>query len=392
MKFVADRRTLLESMNRLIHVSPRQNSLTILSHVLMEASEDGLRLTTTDIATTMSETINIKLETQGRITTPAQKLHEIIKAIPEGHEISFSAQSSNENTNPSPESQNHPQNHTQNHPGSLNVSSGSYRFSIMTLPADDFPSESYDQPTISFTLNAKDFQFLIDTTSFAVSEDDTRQYLNGTFLDPITDQNILRAVGTNGHQMAIADIPLPKTDETIPSIIIPKKLLGLISQLTKLSPEDETPIHVAISSHQIHISMDSIHIFSRLIDDKYPNYQQVIPQNNDKTLTLSKQDLDKSVSAVTIISSENKASVKLSLSENNVNVSTRSQNQETADVDIPAQYTHEPFSIGFNSSYLLQILQHCPHEDISIQLKDTQSPILIQAPENARFILMPVKV
>lgn len=376
MKFIADCHSLKNSLSRLSQVASRNKTHPLLGHILIDAKENSLMLTTTDMMMTMSETVDVEVSQQGSITVPAHTLLEILKKIPEGLQINFECEPSEDNSSPR----------------MMVITTANSKFQISTLPAEDFPSDSKDDLQINFSISAQQFENLIKSTAFAISSEDTRQYLNGIFLNSLPDIGIIRAVGTNGHQMAISETELPASDSPIPSVIIPAKLVKLLTTtLPNFTKEPENIINITMSNSKIHVNIDRIDIFSRLVDDNYPDYTKVIPQNNNTNFTVSTKTLLDAIERVVIISNENKPSVKLIISNDTIDIHARGDDYQTANENIKANYNGEEITISFNEHCLSDILKNCGKEEISVSIKDASSAVLINAEEPSRFIIMPSK-
>ena len=265
MKFTIERAALLKSLSHVQNVVERRHTNPLLSNVKITA-EDGeegrIVLNATDNELEISENAPAKVNAAGSITAPAHKLYEIIRKLPDGAEIEFSLNTEK---------------------GQLNIAAGRAKFALATMPGEDFPTIADGEMTHTFVLPAQDLQDLIERTAFAVSTEETRYYLNGIYLHEATskEEKILRAVATDGHRLACAEAVFPEGAAGMPGIIIPRKAIG---ELSKLLAEESGEVKVALSTYKIQFTFGNLILTSLLIEGTYPDYERVIPLENDKIL------------------------------------------------------------------------------------------------------------
>ncbi|MEK1932056.1 MAG: DNA polymerase III subunit beta, partial [Pararhizobium sp.] len=238
-----------------------------------------------------------------------------------------------------------------------------------------------------------DLKMLIDRTQFAISTEETRYYLNGIYIHTIESkgQLKLRAVATDGHRLARADLEAPAGSEGMPGIIIPRKT---VSELQKLVDNPDVIVTVEVSDAKIRLTIGSIIMTSKLIDGTFPDYQRVIPTNNDKELKIDCQSFAQAVDRVSTISSERGRAVKLALSDGQLTLTVNNPDSGSATEELPVGYDSDPLEIGFNAKYLLDITAQLSGTDAVFMLADPGSPTLVRdmAGDDALYVLMPMRV
>ena len=368
MKLVVERATLLKALGHVQSVVERRNTIPILSNVLLSAEGDVLKLMATDLDLQIVEEAPAAVETAGATTVSAHTLFDIVRKIPDGAQVTLEATAQK-----------------------MAVTSGRARFQLQTLPREDFPviGES-DLPT-SFSLPAETLMELIDKTRFAISTEETRYYLNGIFFHVPAGAGTLRAVATDGHRLARVEIPLPDGADGMPDIIIPRKC---VSEIRKLLDEREGTVDIALSAAKIRFRIGAAILTSKLIDGTFPDYSRVIPSGNDKLLKIDPATLAEGVGRVTAIASEKTRAVKLSLDRDRVTLSVTSPENGTASEDVPADYAADSFDVGFNSRYLLDILEQIEGDLVDVHMADAAAPTLIRENDasSALYVLMPMRV
>lgn len=371
MKVVVERATLLKALGHVQSVVERRNTIPILSNVLLQAGEDGLTLMATDLDLQVVESCAASVEMAGATTVPAHTLHEIVRKLPDGAQVTL-AQSD----------------------GRVSVAAGRARFQLQSLPREDFPviGES-DLPT-RFAMAAADLRDIIDRTRFAISNEETRYYLNGIFLHaPVNAQGtkVLRAVATDGHRLARVELPLPEGAADMPDVIVPRKC---VAEVRKLLDERDGEVEIALSATKIRFDIGAAVLTSKLIEGSFPDYNRVIPTANERLLRIDPHTLAEGVDRVTAIASDKTRAVKLTLDQDRVTLSVTSPENGTASEDLPAIYAAPGFDVGFNSRYLLDILAQVEGDQVEVHLADAAAPTLIRAHDQAPalYVLMPMRV
>ena len=372
MRVTLERSNLLKSLNHVHRVVERRNTIPILSNVLLKAEGASLAMRATDLDLEITEAAAAMVEQPGATTVPAHLLYEIVRKLPDGAEVSLA-------TNPDG--------------GSMSVISGRSRFALQCLPESDFPDLTAGAFTHTFRLPATALRMLIARTQFAISTEETRYYLNGIFIHTIEDAGKLklRAVATDGHRLARADVEAPSGSEGMPGIIVPRKTVG---EVQKLVDDPEAVVTVEVSEAKIRLTIGSIVLTSKLIDGTFPDYQRVIPTGNDKHLTIDCQSFAQAVDRVSTISSERGRAVKLSIGDSQLVLTVNNPDSGSATEELAVTYDSDPLDIGFNAKYLLDITNQLSGDEAVFLLADPGSPTLVRetAGDDALYVLMPMRV
>lgn len=372
MKFTTERTAFLKSLGHVQSIVEKRGTIPILSNVRIEAGKDGLGLNATDMDLEIRETGEASVAQPGQTTAPAHLLYEIVRKLPDGSQIEVTFE---------PED------------SELALKSGRSRFRLSCLPVDEFPVMSPGDFSHTFTLPASDIRLLIDRTRSAISNEETRYYLNGIFFHSAESAGVqvLRAVATDGHRLACAEVPLPEGAKDMPGIILPKKT---VAELRKLTDETGMDVTISLSEYKIRFAFDDIALVSKLIDGKFPDYERVIPKGNDKILEIDRNALADAVDRVAAISTEKSRAIKMSLGKDVITLSASSPDAGSAVEEVAATYSADGFEIGFNARYLLDILEHLQEETIRLSLADGASPTVLRDANDgsAVYVLMPMRV
>lgn len=372
MRVTLERSNLLKSLNHVHRVVERRNTIPILSNVLLQAEGASLALKATDLDLEVNEATAAMVEQAGATTVPAHLLYDIVRKLPDGAEVMLS-------TNPDG--------------GSMSVISGKSSFRLQCLPQSDFPELTAGAFTHSFRIEAQALKRLIDRTQFAISTEETRYYLNGIFFHAIESDGALklRAVATDGHRLARAELEAPSGTEGMPGIIIPRKTVG---ELQKLLDEPDVTVQVQLSDTKIRLQIGTVVLTSKLIDGTFPDYQRVIPTSNDKELVIDRQSFSAAVDRVSTVSTERGRAVKLSIADGHVTLTVNNPDSGSATDELPASYEAEPIEVGFNARYLLDVAGQLSGNNARFLFADAGSPTLIQdtADERVLYVLMPMRV
>ncbi len=374
MKLKADRATLLKALAHIQSVAEKRNTIPILANVLIAVRDGGLSFTATDMEIAVVEEIAATTTRNGATTAPAATIYEIVRKLPEGAEVEL------------------------DHPGGdaqLALRAGRFATSLHVLPVEDFPSMTAGQLPHRFHLPALVLRGLIDRTRFAISTEETRYYLNGIYLHAVDSEGtrMLRVAATDGHRLARVEEPMPEGAETIPGVIIPRKTVG---ELRKLLDEASGGIEIALSDTRIQFKVGTITLTSKLIDGTFPEYDRVIPRDNDKILRVGKKDFADAVGRVAAISSERSRPVKIALQKDLLTLSASSPDQGTAVEELDGdrvQYTSSPLEIGFQARYLNDITDQIS-DQVEFRFADGSAPTIVRdaADDSALYVLMPMRV
>ncbi len=370
MKATIERATLLRGLSHVQSVVERRNTIPILSNVLIEAQPGGaLRLMATDLDLQIDETIAAAVDQPGAITVPAHTLFDIVRKLPEGAQVELSAAE-----------------------GRITVNAGRARFTLATLPRDDFPMIAEGELPTVFELPAETLKQIIDKTRFAISTEETRYYLNGIYLHVVDEATpVLRAAATDGHRLARVTVARPDGADAMPGVIVPRKCVG---ELRKLLEEVDGSIGVSLSASKIRFDLGQAILTSKLIDGTFPDYTRVIPTGNDKLLKLDPKSFMEGVDRVSTIATEKTRAVKMALERDKIVLSVTSPENGAAAEEVPGDYAALPFEIGFNSRYLMDILNQIEGDLVEVHLADAAAPTLIRENDKspALYVLMPMRV
>jgi DNA polymerase-3 subunit beta len=367
MKATIERATLLKSLGHVQSVVERRNTIPILSNVLIEAREDGsIRLMATDLDLQVDESVPANVGQPGATTVSAHTLFDIVRKLPDGSQVELSAAE-----------------------GKMQINAGRSRFSLQTLPRDDFPVISEGELPTRFELPAATLRQIIEKTRFAISSEETRYYLMGIFLHVVEEQ--LRAAATDGHRLARVTVPRPDGADGMPDVIVPRKAIG---ELFRLLEELEGTVEISLSPTKVRFGLGSAVLTSKLIDGTFPDYNRVIPTANDKLLKLDPKSFSAGVDRVSTIASEKTRAVKMSVDRDKVTLSVTSPENGVATEEVPADYGADGLEIGFNAKYLLDILGEIDGDTVEVHLADAAAPTLLRENDksNALYVLMPMRV
>lgn len=372
MKVTIERTALSKALGHVQSVVERRNTIPILSNVLLYADGGALTLTATDLDIEVSEQAPADVSASGATTVSALTLFEIVKRLPDGAQVRLELSEEE---------------------GRLQVSAGRSQFALAVLPADDFPSLTDDDLDTRFSIAAADLGRLLHKTRFAMSQEETRYYLNGVYFHAYTDGDapLLRAAATDGHRLARLDAPLPDGAASMPGVIVPRKA---IAELHRLLEGVEDAVEIAVSSAKIRFSFGAGRLTSKLIDGSFPDYDRVIPKENKNVLRVETKDFAQAVDRVATVSADRTRSVKLALEADNLRLTVNNPEAGSALEELSVDYGGEPIEIGFNARYLLDVAHQIDGETATFRLADPSSPTVIVDEEDTRalYVLMPLRV
>ena len=367
MKFTVSRDALLKPLNLVAGVVERRQTLPILANVLMVLDGDRLSLTGTDLEVELVGRVQLASAGEsGELTVPARKLVDICKSLPEGCEISFAAED-----------------------GKVTVKSGRSRFTLSTLPAREFPNVEDSMGTHQFTIKQGQLKRLIDRTGFAMAQQDARYYLNGMLWE-LKDKQ-LKVVATDGHRLALCSLPEKIDSGDDAQVILPRK--GVLELARLLLAEDED-IAIVIGSNHIRATTDEFTFTSKLVDGKFPDYQRVLPRSPNKIVLGSRLELRQAFTRTAILSNEKYRGVRLKLTDNSLDIVANNPEQEEAEEAVPVDYQGDSLEIGFNVSYLLDVLSVLSGEQIKLSLSDPNSSALLEESDegDSLYVVMPMRL
>lgn len=372
MQLVIERGELLKALAHVTSVVERRTTIPILSNVMLAATGSSLKFKATDLEREVVEEVPADVSRQGTTTVPAHLLHDIVRKLPDGAQVEFKRDAERER---------------------LTLSSGHSRFALQMLPAEDFTDLAAGEMTHEFEIAASDLKRLIEKTRFAISTEETRYYLNGIFLHAAetAGQPRLRAVATDGHRLAQVEIVRPDGATGMPGVIIPRKT---VHELHRLLEDTSLIIKVGVSTAKVRFEIGPITLVSKLIDGTFPDYARVIPQGNDKEMTVSNVAFTSAVDRVSTIASERGRAVKLNISSAKLVLSVNNPEGGSATEEIGVDYAAQPLEIGFNARYLLDIASQLESDQTVFKLADPGSPTMVMdsGDEGALYVLMPMRV
>lgn len=370
MKLTIDRATLLRALEPTRRVAEAKSTIPILSHALLSAQAGGLVLRATDLDIESRVTVEARVETCGDLAVSAATLHDLVRKLPEKAEVSLFLEGDQ-----------------------LHMRSGRSRFKLSTLSAQDWPDiPDLDYPA-EFELPAKTLARLLAKTSFAISTEETRYYLNGVFFHHTTNDDgpALRMVATDGHRLARMETAAPSGAAPMPGVIVPSKACAEVERLLKSAEGD---IGVAVSRTKIRFAIGATVLSSKLIDGTFPDYARVIPANNPTRAEVDRAELAAAADRVSTISSERGRAVKLSFGDDRLALCVVNPDHGEASDEVEASYQAPPMEIGFNSRYLAEVLAALDGDRAIIRLADAGSPTIFQSAtqNDLLVVLMPMRV
>ena len=375
MEFKINSSDLLKALSHIHGIVEVRHTLPILSNIILKAKDNELTLSSTNLDIYCADKIKAEVSIAGEISVSAVTFFEIVKRLPSGSEVLMSMEDGE---------------------NEITLKCGRSKFNLSTLKTDDFPIISDNDLSTNFVLSADELIRIIDKTKFAVSNEETRYYLNGIFLHKADRNSIqfLRAVATDGHRLAQYDIPLPQGAEDITGIIIPKKT---IFELRKVLDDANGDVSVSLNENKIKFTFNDLKIISKVIDGTFPDYTKVIPQNNNKNFKTNNNELKNAIDRVSAVAANEESksrAIKLSLEDNKLNLSVESQSKGSANEILDISYNGDKVDIGFNSKYIIDICNEVDGEEVDISLLDSVSPAIIldNTDENLFFVLMPMRI
>ncbi len=371
MKFNVQKKTIFKSLTHLQSIVDKRNALPILSNILIEAKNNELTMSSTDMDISIKETINCKVIEEGATTINAQLIYDIIKKLHDESSIEIISNDSK----------------------ILTLRSGVSKFSLACLPKEEFPLIESKINGNKIITKAENIFNLIDKTKFAISNEETRYFLNGLYfsINNENEKSMLTFVGTDGHRLAKFSISNSSKSDDVNGVIIPKKT---INELYKLLSENSEDIEIQVTSNKIIFNIGKLIFISKLIDGTFPDYKRVIPKNNNEILSVNRLNLLSAVDRVSTIVNEKSPVIKFKLLRDLINLSTFNNDNSSATEDIEAKFEGKEIEIGFNAKYVMDILDNLSENEIQISFMDNSSPIIAKEKSNPDliYVLMPMRV
>jgi DNA polymerase-3 subunit beta len=368
MKFTITREQLQKGLTAVAASVPTKTTLPVLSNILVEAGKDGIRLSGTDLDIAVSTTVEASVDQEGAITLPARKLLEIVRELPSA---SIRITSAGEQR--------------------VTIECGRSRFKLLGLPREEFPAFPAVKFDGAWRSTAQDLQKLIGHVAFAASTEESRPILNGVLWELRPDR--MRMVATNGHRLARMDVPVTSGAGAQADLIVPPKALEQIRRLFASGEE----VEIAKSENHLGFRSPSTQIYTRLIEGPYPNYEQVIPRENDKQATADKAALTSALRRMSIVASDQTHRIRMGFAGGNCKLSVQTPDLGEAQEELTVTYDGDPLEIGFNAAYLLEIMKFIPTDEVRLTFKAperaaTCEPVGWDDPASYLTLVMPLRL
>ena len=368
MRFTISREKLQEGLAAVTAAVPAKTTLPVLSNLLVETTERGIRLSATDLDIAVSTEVSADVETPGSITIPAKKLSEIARELPPSP-VKVSASGEQR----------------------VAIECGRSRFKLLGLPRDEFPSFPTVRFNESWRVKSGDLQKLISHVAFAVSTEESRPILNGVLWELREDR--MRMVATNGHRLSKMELPVESSSAPPGDLIVPPKAL---EQIKRLFPAEEE-LEIARGENHLGFRSPFTSVFTRLVEGPYPNYEQVIPKDNDRFCLCDKAALTSALKRMSVIASDQTHRIKMSFNTGMLKFSVTTPDLGEASDELPVNYNGDQLDIGFNATYLLEILRYMPTEQVRLTFKAPERAATIEPegwddPAKYLCLVMPLRL
>jgi DNA polymerase-3 subunit beta len=366
LKIKTTNEKLLGPLQQVTGIVERRHTLPILSNVLISAHGDQVEFLATDLEVQITSRAALDAKAEGSVTAGARKLFDILRSLPEDVEVSLEAKENR-----------------------MTVRAGKSRFNLQTLAAADFPKmvEARDASR-TLALPQKALKDALRLVQFAMAVQDIRYYLNGVLFS--VDKDTLRVVATDGHRLSFASQSIGGDHGQVEAILPRKTVIELI----KLLGDTDDPVSLAIGTNQVRFSFGDIEIVSKIVEGKFPDYQKVIPTTHRNMVTIDRATLAQSLNRAAILSNEKIRGVRLVFTKDALSIICTNNEQEEAEEGLALNYDGDPLDIGFNISYLLDVLNHVESSDVSVAMGDANSSALIQMPgrDDFKYVVMPMRI
>jgi len=367
MNIKINRETLLKPLSSVTSIVERRHTLPILSNLLLEAKDNQIVLTATDLEMQISLAVNTDVGGSLSTTISAKKLLDICRSLPDNAEINMATSESR-----------------------VQVKAGKSRFNLQTLPAADYPVMSKAQAASSTLVKIaqNSLKRLFKQVEFAMAQQDIRYYLNGLLFE--VSGNQLNIVGTDGHRLSFTSTELDQFYEK-QEIILPRKT---VIELIKLLDDSEEEVAIEITSGQVNFSFSDIKLISKVIDGKFPDYSRVIPTGHQNSLTIDRTTILLSMQRASILSNEKYRGIRMVLGTNSLRLVSTNSEQEEAEEELDINYTGDSLDIGFNVTYMIDVLNNVDNEQVIFSFADANSSCLVTIPQdnNYKYVVMPMRI
>jgi len=366
MQFEVQKSIILKAISDTNGAVEKKNTIPVLQNIKIDVADDRVVLSATDMDILITSSFECDMKNSGQTTVPAQMFFDIIRKIPEGPILVKLENKTN-----------------------LQIKSGKSKYNLPCIDASEFPALSEGEMNQEIEIDAVKICKMIDKTRFAISNDESRYYLNGLFLQGYSKENLnqIRTVATDGHRLALSFMDNPI--EQVFSVIIHRKSVNEIRRII----DGIKKIKVAVSRSKIRIIADKSMIISKLIDGEFPDYEKVLPKNNSHLALINRKNLFDCVDRVSTVANDKHRSVKVSVENGKMSLQVGSDDNPLAFEELDITYSGDRIETGFNSRYMLDIISQIDKEELMIRFRDGMSPALIEAQEmSSVYVLMPVRV
>ena len=380
MRLSVSKDEIQDKLSNIQNIVEKKNTMPILSHFLLDAGKKASYIVATDLETAIKEPVTMKVEEQGKLCIPARKLFEIVREI--DGDLSFESVG---------ESASSPIGG-----GWLKVKAGTSEFKLACLPANEFPAWPAMEDEEELTIKATALLEMIERTIYSAGESDTRYTLNGLLFHVQTNSKVLTVVGTDGHRLAFIVKQMEEESKEEKRLIVPRKA---VSELRKFLNGEEEKTKILIGKNHLLFSVvGNVQFLTRLIEATYPNYEHVIPQSNEKKVSISREAFTKALRRVSVISRERANAVRFDFEETvsggNLVISSSNPDLGEAREEVAADYKGDKLTAGFNARYLIETLGAMNADRIVLELQDPLSPVLVkeEGREDYRCVVMPMRI
>ncbi|CAM8269083.1 MULTISPECIES: DNA polymerase III subunit beta [Candidatus Methylopumilus] len=366
MNIKINRDALLKPLANVASIVERKHALPILSNILIQGKDGQVQLTATDLEMQVSLSFKADLKEEIATTISARKFFDITRSLPDDCVIDIAIKDSR-----------------------VSVKANKSRFAIQTLPAKDYPvMTKASSEAVVITISQIQLKRLLKQVEFAMAQQDIRYYLNGLLFE--VNGNQLNIVGTDGHRLSFTSIHLDQNYNKT-EVILPRKT---VIELIKLLNETEELVSVELYKGQVSFNFNDIQLISKVIDGKFPDYTRVIPEGHNNQFTIDRSQFLTSLQRASILSNEKYRGIRMMIADNNLKLISTNTEQEEAEEELEIQYQQDPIDIGFNVTYLIDVLTNIQEDKVTLAFLDTNSSCLFTIPNNNdyKYVVMPMRI
>ena len=357
----------LKPLQSVAGIVERRHTLPILSNVLIQISDENIAFVATDLEIQITAMqANRNNQGDASITVSAKKLQDIVRALPENAEIAFDSKESR-----------------------LQLKAGKSQFNLQTLPADDFPKLALSDEMVSeLSMSQATLKQLFNQVQYAMAQQDIRYYLNGLLM--VLEPGVMKVVATDGHRLSFASMQIETVNQSAEAIL-PRKT---VTELVKLLGDTDEVVNIKLGKNLVTFAFGDINLVSKVIEGKFPDYNKVIPFHYENHVVLDRLTLLHAMQRAAILSNEKFRGVRMVLTQNSLRVICNNTEQEEAEEELEIDYSNEPLDIGFNVTYLLDVLNNINSKEVDCSFGDANSSCLITVPGDDRFkyVVMPMRI